>query len=520
MKSIIAFAVVMLLAASVAFADTASQQYTAGDWLKVTRTIENAGEPLCLDSHGITDACAAQGSIQPNEGTAGASTTKVTLSAENIGSIERRGVDITEDISYVPAGAQINFDPAPTTSTGRTVTWSVDSFPAGSTETITYTITARLSPLSLSALPDIGVSAEPALLSLSAPDSVNAGERATVSVQGANGNPIPNAIVVVTYPDGIKHPIRTDATGTAKFTAKDQGTYTYSIDGYGTTSAVSTEAAPLQQVPTAPVAAAQDTGLATTIMGVLPIIAALFAIAVIGLILYNFITSRREDEDYMPETPAAGSAGTPSSTAGMTYSQNFSFGSAASPEDRKMQDQTRDIIESRKRKMAAETAPAEENEVAEAEDEEATEETATEKTATDEDMASILSELEHKARMTGEVAEEQEEVERTIAELESIREKLRAMRAQGKGADAGEEGTDGDVEASTEDESPAEETAEAPEEAAAETPEAKDAEEDEIFEEEEPVQKRPRRRSFTKRRQCRKSSRLQKAKSCTLATGA
>lgn len=495
-----ALVAIILLAASVAFADTVSQEYTAGDWLKVSRTIENAGEPLCLDSMGITDACAAGGSIQPNQGYSGSSKATVTLTAENTGVVERRGVDITEDISYVPTGAKITFDPAPTTSTGRTVTWSIDSLGTGGSRTFTYTISAKLSPLSLSALPDIGVSAEPTTLSLSAPDSVSAGDKASVSVQSANGKPIPNAIVIVTYPDGIKHPVRTDSTGTVKFTAKDEGTYTYSIEGYSMANQVSTEAAPTQAVPTSPVAATQDSGLAASIMGVLPILAALFAIAVIGLILYNFITSRRADEDdYVPETHLAGQAGASTSTpeSGMTYTQKFSFGSGEAPEDKAMRDQTANIIDSRKRRLASTAAPVQEEETEGASTQEDPEESepydssaTTEKTATDEDMASILSELEHKARVTGEVAEEQEEVERTIAELESIREKLRAMRAQGKGANSESEEPE-ENEASAEDESPAEEisAAEPSEEAADDLSESKDAEE-ETFEEEEPVQRK------------------------------
>lgn len=467
-----ALVAIILLAVSAAFAESYQTEYTAGDWLKVTRISTTTGEPLCFDSTGVTDACANPGAIQPNQDTTASGTT-VQLMVENVGQVDRNGVDLSEDIAYVPTGARIAFSSQPSSTDGRTVTWSIGTLAKGATQVFTYTISARIPPSTLSAIPDIAVSAEPALLSLSAPGSVKAGEKATITVQTPGGKPVSNAIVIVTYPDGIRHPLRTDSSGTVRFSANDEGTYTYSLDGYSVGNDVSTKAGPAApSVPAAPVAAAVDTGIGAAIMGVIPVIAAIFAIAIIALILYNFFTSRREDEEYQPsQVPSqAGS--------GMNYSQNYAFGDNTR-EDRKMRERTADIIESRKKHLASAAAAAgtraEEEEPGEAEA------APIESTATDEDMTQILSELEHKARVTGEVAHEEEEVARTISELEAIREKLRAMRAKGKGAALeGEEAEE--PESSDMQESP-----EAGEEAAEDAPEAdsaEEAEEPEITEEE------------------------------------
>lgn len=473
-----AFVAIILLAAFAFAAETYTSEYAAGDWLKVTRTSTLAGEPLCLDSYGVTDACASSGSIQPNQGTS-STDTKVELSVENVGAVDRTGVDLSEDLSYVPTGARITYGTQPSSSDGRIVKWSLGSLAKGATLKLSYVISARIPPATLSSIPDVAVAADPALLSLSAPESMKAGEKATVTVE-KNGKPIPNAIVVVTYPDGVRHPLRSDLYGVVKFTAADEGKYTYSLEGYSVETPVETEVGPLEAVPAAPVAAAVDTSLAGSIMGVLPILAALFAIAVIALILYNFFTSRREEDEYMPQQP---SASTPSSGAGMAYTQKFSFGTEEQPESR-MQDRTHDLVESRKRRLA-ETAAAS---AVREEPEEEQEAEAVESTATGTDMENIISELEHKARKGGEVATEDEEaeVEKTISELEAIREKLRAMRAKGKGAALEEE----DEEEGPDEEEEPEEKASKPEEAEEKTSEAVEPEAEDTSEEEEPV-KRP-----------------------------
>ena len=336
-----AFVAIILLAVCAFAAESYTSEYVAGDWLKVTRTSTLAGEPLCLDSYGVTDACASPGSIQPNQGTS-STDTEVEILVENVGPVDRTGVDLSEDLSYVPTGARITYNVQPSTSDGRIVKWSLGTLAKGATLKLSYVISARIPPATLSAIPDVAIAAEPALLSLSAPDSIRAGEKATVTVE-KNGKPIPNAIVVVTYPDGVKHPLRSDLYGVVKFTAADEGKYTYSLEGYSVEAPVETEVGPTETVPAAPVAAAVDTSLAGSIMGVLPILAALFAIAVIALILYNFFTSRREEDEYVPSQQPSTTSQQPST--GMAYTQKFSFGTEEQPESR-IQDRTRDLAKS------------------------------------------------------------------------------------------------------------------------------------------------------------------------------
>ena len=481
MRAFVLVAIILLAAAAFA-AESYTSEHAAGDWLQVTRTSTLAGEPLCLDSYGVTDACASPGAIQPNAGTT-TSDTKVELLVENIGELDRTGVDLSEDLSYVPTGARIDYSTQPTSSDGRIVKWSLGTLAKGATLKLSYVISARIPADKLSTIPDVAVAADPALLSLSAPDSLKAGEKATVTVE-KNGKPIKNAIVIVTYPDGVRHPLRSDLYGVVKFTAADEGKYTYSLEGYSVEKPVATEVGPLEAIPAAPVAAAVDTSLAGSIMGVLPFLAALFAIAVIALILYNFLTTRREEEEYVPQQPASYSQpASPDAQAGMAYTQKFSFGTEEQPESR-MQDRTHDLVESRKRHLAETAAASASRE----EPEEEQEAEAVESTATGTDMENIISELEHKARKGGEVATEDEEaeVEKTISELEAIREKLRAMRAKGKGA-----ALEGEDDVDSDDEGPDEEPKKAsePEEAeAAEEPEAEETE-DTSEEEERPVKR-------------------------------
>jgi hypothetical protein len=254
----------------------------------------------------------------------------------------------------------------------------------------------------------------------------------TIWLKSQEGRPIAGAKVLVDYPDGTRQAVKTDATGAASLEASRKGSYTYSVEGYRLyqlSSTIAEEAAPEggQQVPAA--ASAADEGLLPGIMAVLPVFAGLFAAAVVVLLAYNFFFTRREDE-YAdgPAPQLAEQQAQPS--PGMTYSQNFSFG--ASPErEKKVEDATRGMVESRKRHMQESAQqPAGREEAPERADAFAGGERTVAGSAMDEE----LEELERHARIAGEVAEQEKEVENMLAQLEAIRGKLRA----GRGAPEGE----------------------------------------------------------------------------------
>ena len=180
--------------------------------------------------------------------------------------------------------------------------------------------------------------------------------------------------------------------------------------------------------------------------------------AAVALIAYNFLSARREEEDASGPAPQLAEQQA-KSEPGMSYSQKFSFGADAERE-KNLDDTTRGILESRKRRMQeSEPAPPEEHDDAQAHaeaedagqidntpagtlDAEDAQESApadeAEKTVMNGDMDGELAELERNARIAGEVAEQEKEVENMLTQLEEIRNKLRAGRGGSPEEDIGE----------------------------------------------------------------------------------
>ena len=75
----------MLLAASVLSATNYTAQYTAGDWLRITRTIVQTDSP-CFGS-GVSNACMNDGAVHPPNAQYGFST-NITLTVQNIGQMK------------------------------------------------------------------------------------------------------------------------------------------------------------------------------------------------------------------------------------------------------------------------------------------------------------------------------------------------------------------------------------------------------------------------------------------------
>jgi len=433
------------------FAESYSKKYVTDGWLEVTRTLEDGTSSQCpLPQAGISDVCSNSGARQA--GGRGAVFTLVTLSLKNIGSIDRSNVNIGESLSYVPTGAAISFSPSPAQFDGRQAVWEVAELKRGETKNVTYEFGAAVSEAAVGRIPDAVAIAEPSTVMLFAPSKVPLNSTLTLSLKSMEGRPINGAKITVDYPDGSRQAVRTDGTGTVSLVATHAGGYTYSVEGYKLYQMVSTVAYDknaLEDKAPETSASAADAGILPGIMGALPIFAGIFAAAVIALIVYNFLSARREDEDASEPAPqlAEQQAKTDS---GMNYSQKFTFGTE-DEHQKNMDDTTRRMVESRKKRMQeSEPAPPEEKEEAPAEESKgeridegarSIEETyadetprgssgpdESERTVANGDMDEELAELERNARIAGEVAEQEKEVENMLAQLESIRNKLRAGR--------------------------------------------------------------------------------------------
>ena len=453
--AVLAACILIFLSVSLAdnYSTKYSAEYTAGDWLNVTRTVQQTDNP-CFGA-AVSNVCMNDGAVYP-PGEQNGLSTMVTLSVQNIGQIERDNISIGEDLSFVPDGAKLEFFPAPSTNDGRQVFWAIGNLQPNESRSVSYGFSAMLRGGAEQGMPQLSVVSQPVFVYLSAPAASTVGDSLAIMLRTSSGKPVSGAVVYVVSPDGSRHPLLTGRDGVATFTASTLGRYTYSVDGYQLQAPVSTNAG----LPASPVAAAAvgDSGLLfSSLAGMLPVLAAIFAIAVLVLIIYNFFASRREDDDdsYMqpqPGTPAAQSA-MPASSAQPVYTQSFSF-SPVSQHDNSMRQTTRGILESRRQLKQSGQQAAQGSRVPEASERQRVEEPqesepdddgqasgewqqAGEQTEAQDDapsqhgLDSQIARLEAKAREEGETASEEEEIERTIAELEAIREKLRSRKIAG-----------------------------------------------------------------------------------------
>jgi len=408
-----AFVASLLVLLSMLVASTNyTAEYTAGNWLKVTRTMQSMDVDPCF-ANGVSNVCMNSGAVHP--GATSGYATHVTLTIQNIGQIPRDGISIGESLVYVPSGAQLTFKPGPSTNDGREVFWKIGSLKAGEAKSVSYEFSAVLREGAVSRVQNVAILSEPVLVSLSAPIVSKVGDRISLLVKTASGQSVPDAVIYIDYSDGSHQSVRTDSNGVATFTASRSGYYTYSIEGYKLSGMVSTNTAPLaESFPAVAAAAVSDKGILPSIAGIFPILAAIFIIAVIALIIYNFLTSRKGDEEegYAPSKPLS-AEGAP------TYTQKFSFAQEGEREE-KIRETTQSILESRKKQMREEQGRTQP--ITSPEEEEAPE------TGAFTELDSQVTALEAQAREGGESTHEEAEIEKTIAELETIREKLRARK--------------------------------------------------------------------------------------------
>ena len=327
---------------------TYTQNYLVDGWLNLTRTVVvSRSTPSCL-TMGFTGACGNTGAIAA--GIANTTETSVAITARNTGPIARSGVDITESMSAVPEGVMLSFDPLPAAYSGGSASWQIGSLAQGEEKSVSYSFNALLGSGAVGRIPAITANADPVGLVLSVPDSGNSGGRITMFLRADGGQAMPGTEIDVGTPDGASIALKTDAKGIASFYAGSDGTYTYSVPGYGLEGMPATEISEL--AAPAPIAAAAVTAnsqILSSVLGMLPIFAAIFAIAVVMFLLYGFFYSRKQDEDDgnsgVSVTQPAQAPSAP------VYTQSFSFGESSKQEDN-VDERTRGIISSRKKQMS------------------------------------------------------------------------------------------------------------------------------------------------------------------------
>ena len=411
------FGLFVLLSAAFASANYTSQ-FTLDGWLSVTRTAEVRDSAACAGA--ATGACGDTGAAAPGDlsNLNGISTT-ITLTAENIGPVDRSYVQLSESLLHVPNGARISFTPNQSYSDGRKVVWALSELKRGESKSVSYTYFAKADAGDIEKIPSASVQSGQVILMLSATPSLKAGEEIAISLKTPSGQAVDGTVVRIGYPDGSSQYVKTDSAGRAKFVANHEGFYTYSVEGFSLAKMVSTQVQPMEEIPQIAASAIAGGNLAASLSGLLPVLGAIFAVAVIALMIYNFLTSKKEE--YAPLQPAASQQ--------LAYKQSYSFGSPAAKAGA-TRDITRDLVESRKRQMPPAEKPVQPEEKPPTQWPEAT--------AAEGDIDGELSKLEAQARSEGELASQEEgelagqeeEIENAIAELESIRQKLRERKEQ------------------------------------------------------------------------------------------
>jgi hypothetical protein len=413
----IAFVVGMLLLFGAAFSENYTSQSTHEGWMKITRSVQVSEQGRCTY---VTGTCSATGAKLPDGfgGFSGSSTT-ITLTAQNIGPVARNGVELMESLAHVPVGASLTFNPLPSANSGMQASWAIGSLAPGESKSVYYAYSARSDQGDIENIPAVQLKAAPAGVVLSAPVRAEVGSRVSLALLSDTGAPVPDTVVQIQYPDGSSQAVRTNSEGKVSFTAGKEGFYTYSVGGFNLLKLASTEAQPAPEVPAAAAStAAAGQEIASSIFGLLPILAAIFAVAVIMLLIYNFLTSKKEEGEDYPQPSSSSSYQPSAADSGASYTQRFTFGSSSQPEQRQTQDATRDLVGSRKKAMEA-SAPASQPDADYGESARA-----------DEDSERQIAALEAQARKEGETSQHEEEIEKAIYELEAIRQKLRERKQQ------------------------------------------------------------------------------------------
>lgn len=155
----------------------------------------------------------------------------VTIIIRNAGSMAKEDLQITEDLTYVPANVGYSFNIRPTMQENYAI-WKIQKIGINETIHLRFSVPAIISDTAFEAsdAPQISYIRTPAVLSAS--QSSELGSSIKISLKSTNGIGIANAFVQVAYPNGDVKLVETDSSGNVRIIAQQLGTYTFSAPDY------------------------------------------------------------------------------------------------------------------------------------------------------------------------------------------------------------------------------------------------------------------------------------------------
>jgi len=435
------FLSLLLLLSALPLAFSSVSSYTVANWLSVSMDVQYSQGTGCAGS--VTGACGSTGAILPPSGPSG--TTTVTLSLKNAGQTDREGVEISQDLSFVPSGSQVSFANAPSASSQSEAAWGLGSMKKGESKTIAYSFGAKLA--AEPQIPRISAKSSPPQATITAPQSAKPGEKLEIYAKSPSGSSLAGVEIAITFPDGTSKKATTDPSGKAIITASKEGFYTYSVEGYALSGLSSTEVKkPQEAVPVAAASAGLPAKVVSFLSSLAPLLAAIFVAAVVVFILYGFITQKKEPghapSQEEPSPSAASQQALPLPHSPLIQ-PTFS-----SQQDSPQQLDTRRLVELRKSQMWQSEKTYSNNVDAQSAEKTAQHEEKshmalpnlvhreekpaqpTEKTYSRAESEPHMIALRSISSQEGESTFDESELEKTVRQLEEIRQKLRERKVQ------------------------------------------------------------------------------------------
>ncbi|VVB57766.1 Uncharacterised protein [Candidatus Anstonella stagnisolia] len=232
------------------------------------------------------------------------------ITVKNIGTVEKRGIVLSDGLSYIPSGTKVLFSKTPSIE-GQVATWNIDTLAPSQEYKISMNVSGAISEELFKLLASPQISYSPLGATLSAPTSAKVGESVRLSLL-SEGKPLANATILVLGPGNERFSLLTDSAGQAAYIAGSSGFYTYSSDD-ANIAIFSTEIKPATAVE-APTAGALLPKESTQPFDLLPFALGLAMLAAVAIALFTLFGSRAPDSDSaFPPTSGSTPPSAPSS---------------------------------------------------------------------------------------------------------------------------------------------------------------------------------------------------------------
>lgn len=263
--------------------------------LKISRTLENV----------------RTGSISTTTGAATYSpVANIVLTITNTGVAAKENVQLIEELYYVPSSSKLSISPMPAMD-GKSAMWNAGTLLPSQQFTITINATGKIDEDAFRLLPSPSVSFTLPKAILSAPKESKAGQQVRILLSLENGTLVQGALLRVVAPDGAQFEIATDSNGEAAYSAQEGGFYTYSSEQFSLQSVVSTNVikAAAVKAPAAGALIADENAQE----GILPFALGLAVLAAVAVALYMLFSPRTQQDAAFPPSSGSAPSLTPSS---------------------------------------------------------------------------------------------------------------------------------------------------------------------------------------------------------------